>query len=83
VSAFLDYCARRRQVDTNNIQALSVADINRFRELRVRFFGEQSDDLYRRRLRDGDASVMAGVMNLPQVQPRPLRVHELGFRYDP
>jgi hypothetical protein len=83
VSAFLDYCARRRQVDTNNIQALSVADINRFRELRVRFSGEQSDDLYRRWLRDGDASVLAGVMNLLQVQPRPLRVHELGFRYDP
>jgi hypothetical protein len=82
VSAFLDYCAMRRHVDANEFEFLSVADIDRFRELRVRFAGDASDELYKRWLRGGDALVRAAAENLPHAQARPLRVHELGFRYD-
>ena len=83
VSAFMDYCAMRRNVEADTLQSLSVADIHRFRELRSRFAARTFDDLYRRWQSDGEASVLAAAANLPQVKPSLLRVHELGFRYDP
>jgi hypothetical protein len=83
VPAFLDYCAMRRNVESNKLECLSVADIDRFRDLRVRFAGPVFDNLYRRWQRDGDVPGVPPAANLSQIQSCPLRVHELGFRYDP
>jgi hypothetical protein len=83
VPAFLDYCAMRRHVEARQIRRLSVPDIVRFGELRSRFAAKSFHDLYRRWEQDGDAAVHAAEADPPKVEPCALRVHELGFRYDP
>jgi hypothetical protein len=82
-SAFLDYCAMRRNVETGMLRRLSLPDINRFRELRSRFAARSFDPLYRRWEQNGEMAVHAAEADPPKVQPCALRVHELGFRYGP
>lgn len=81
--AFLDYCAMRRNVEAGMLRRLSVSDIDRFRTLRSRFAARSFDALYRRWEQDGEVAVHAAQADPPRVQPCALRVHELGFRYDP
>jgi hypothetical protein len=78
--AFLDYCRLRRAIDAGNWHQVSVADIQRFRELRTRFAAPSFDVLFRRWEQDGESAIRAS-----EVRPAlgPLRVHELAFRYEP
>jgi hypothetical protein len=82
VPAFLDYCAMRRHVEAGTLHALSVSDIQRFRELRSRFAARSFDDLFRRWELHGEAAVHAADAQPPKVEPCALRVHELVFLYD-
>lgn len=78
--AFLDYCCMRRVVESRDLRQMSVADIQRFRELRTRFAAPSFEVLFRRWEQDGESAVRAS-----EVRPAlgPLRVHELAFRYEP
>ena len=77
--AFLDYCRLRRDIDAGNWPQVSVADIQRFRELRTRFAAPSFEVLFRRWEQDGESAILAS-----EVRPAlgPLRVHELAFRYE-
>lgn len=77
---FLDYCRLRRDIDAGNWPQVSVADIQRFRELRKRFAAPSFEVLFRRWEQDGASAIRA-----TQMRPAlgPLRVHELEFRYEP
>ena len=78
--AFLDYCRLRRDIDARNWPQVSVADIQRFRELRTRFAAPSCDVLFRRWEQDGESAIRTA-----EIRPAlgPLRVHELAFRYEP
>ena len=80
LSAFLDYCAMRRQVDAGTFDRLSVADIHRFRDLRRRFAAGSFDVMFRRWEQGGESAIHASDVN-PSLGA--LRVHELPFRYEP
>lgn len=82
-SEFLDYCAMRRNIEAGMLHLLSVADIRRYRAFRPQFSAKPFVELYARWMQDGDVAVHQAAADRPSGQARALRVHELGFRYDP
>lgn len=76
---FREFCSLRRSVEAGEFRDLSVADIQRFRALRARFSAKSFDVLYRLWERMGNAALHTSAA---ERQGCPLRVHELGVRYE-
>jgi len=75
------YLVTRRQVDAKDFSRLSVADLNRFRQLRAVFATVAHETLYADWIREGEAALARSVGSH---QPPPvgrLVVHALPFRY--
>ncbi len=66
----LTYFQLRQKVDAQRFEALTVADLARFRDLRMRFNREATDDLYARWHRHGDQSIQRPMW----IASRPFRV---------
>jgi hypothetical protein len=76
------YFQLRQQVDAQQFEALTVADLARFRDLRMRFDREGVDDLYARWQCAGDESIQRTDVDRVAPLPCALQVHTLEHRCD-
>ena len=81
LTAFLEYCRLRRDIEAHRIQHLRVDELQRFVSLRSRFSTPPFDDLYEVWLRDGDAAISSANACAASASRCVLTVHELGFQY--
>jgi hypothetical protein len=81
LTAFLEYCRLRRDIEAHRIQLLRVDELQRFVAIRSRFSTPASDGLYAVWLRDGDAAISSPDACAAHASRCVLAVHELGFRY--
>jgi len=78
---FLDYCRLRRCVEAREFAALSVADLQRYRALNLRFVTAASDALYQRWRQAPDVPIRGGDVETAARRDCVLRVHALDVRY--
>jgi hypothetical protein len=80
----LQYFGTRRAVERNELAALSVADLNRFREARQRFTQPAIESLYAQWLVSGDRAIADSIQsNRPSgMSSGRFIARELPFKYD-
>ena len=76
------YFQLRQKVDAQQFEALTVADLARFRDLRARLNGDGVDDFYMRWQRAGDESIQRAEVDRLSPLPCVLQIHSLEHRYD-